>query len=108
MDNILCCANAQSMKYYFNEEDYGILPEEVKNSLKIALVNYCSDVGGVIVLAFDDELKLHIQAIDPIDEIGSELKIKDMQNTMQELFENLEEFAKRYEELSGDIGGGMF
>ena len=28
MDTVLCGANAQSMRWYFNEEDFGILPEE--------------------------------------------------------------------------------
>ena len=30
MDTVLCGANAQSMRWYFNEEDFGILPEKVK------------------------------------------------------------------------------
>ena len=99
MDSVLCCANAQSMKYYFNEEEYGILPDEVQDELKIALVNYCADVGGIIMLLFDDEHKLHIQVMDPIDEIGSELLVRRIQREKAELFEQLEEFARAYWEL---------
>lgn len=99
MDSVLCCANAQSMKYYFNEEEYGILPDEVQDELKIALVNYCADVGGIIMLLFDDEHKLHIQVMDPIDEIGSELLVRRIQREKAELFEQLEEFARAYGEL---------
>ncbi len=99
MDSVLCCANAQSMKYYFNEEEYGILPDEVQAELKIALVNYCADVGGIIMLVFDDEHKLHIQVMNPIDEIGSELLVRRIQRGKAELFKQLEEFARAYGEL---------
>ena len=30
MDRVLCGANAQSMKYYFNEEEFGKLPDTVR------------------------------------------------------------------------------
>ena len=104
MDSVLCCANAQSMKYYFNEDEYGILPDEVKDELKIMLVSYCADVGGIIMLSFNDENKLHIQVMNPIDEIGSELLIGRIQRENAELFEKLEEFADAYEILKADEG----
>lgn len=98
-DSILCCANAQSMKFYFNEDEYGILPEDIKKALKIAAVTYCSDAGGTLVFSFDAQHKLHLQAIDPIDEIGSDLLIRRMQRDMGELFEQLETFAAEYAKL---------
>ena len=96
MDNVLCGANAQSMRYYFNEDDFGILPEQIKKELKIICVSYCADVGGVITLSFDAEHHLHFQTIDPIDEIGTELKISRIRNDHQELFEQLEAFSKAF------------
>ena len=99
MDSVLCSANAQSMKYYYNEDEFGILPEEVKNTLKAILTGYCADVGGVIVLSFNDEYELAIQAIDPIDEIGSELLIKRIQIRYAELFEKLELFYREADKL---------
>ena len=48
---------------------------------------------------FDDEYKLHIQVMDPIDEIGSELLVRRIQREKAELFEQLEEFARAYGEL---------
>ena len=101
MDGVLCSANATSMMYYFNEEDFGILPREIKNMLKVLLVSYCADVGGIIILAFNEEYRLEIHTIDPIDEIGSELLIKRMQTENAELFGSLEEFAVAYAELAG-------
>ncbi|MBQ9420522.1 MAG: hypothetical protein IJU30_02030 [Lachnospiraceae bacterium] len=96
MDNVLCGANAQSMRYYFNEDDFGILPEQIKKELKIICVTYCADVGGAVTLSFDDAHHLHFQTIDPIDEIGSELKIRKLQNDYRELFEQLEEFSRTF------------
>ena len=87
------------MKYYFNEDEYGILPEDIKKALKIAAVSYCADAGGALVFSFDADHRLHLQAIDPIDEIGSDLLIKRMQRNMGELFEQLETFAAEYAKL---------
>ena len=100
MDNVLCSADSASMKYYFNEEQYGILPKAVKDELRICLVSYCADVGGIIILAFGSDYTLSISTIDPIDEIGSELLIKRMRRDKAELFEKLEEFARAYAELT--------
>lgn len=99
MDYVLACASAKNMKYYFNEDEYGILPEKVKAVLKSALVRYCSDVGGVIMLIFDEDYNLKIETISPVDEIGSELLVKSMQQDMRDLFEQLENFAKAYASL---------
>lgn len=96
MDTVLCGANAQSMRWYFNEDDFGILPEEIKKELKIICVGYCSDVGGAITLTYDQDHKLHIQTIDPIDEIGAELKIRQIQERNAELFEQLEAFSRAF------------
>ncbi len=94
MDRVLCGANAQSMRYYFNEEDFGLLPEEVRKELKLLCVSYCSDVGGALTLSFDDKHCLHLQTIDPIDEIGADLKIRKLQSEYRELFAQLEEFSR--------------
>ena len=96
MDTVLCGANAQSMRWYFNEEDFGILPEEVKKELKVICVSYCADVGGAITISYDQGHRLHLQTIDPIDEIGAELKIRRIQSDNAELFEQLEMFSKTF------------
>ena len=96
MDRVLCGANAQSMRYYFNEEEFGILPELVKEELKTICVSYCADVGGAVTLVYDDENRLHVQTISPIDEIGAELLIRRMQREHAELFDQLERFAEAF------------
>ena len=93
---VLCGANATNMKYYFNEEEFGILPSSVKDELKVLLVRYLSDVGGIITLQYDDNGKLEITTIEPIDEIGAELKVKELQKEQAELFSKLEEFYQAF------------
>ena len=93
---VLCGANATNMKYYFNEDEFGILPSSVKDELKVLLVRYLSDVGGIITLQYDDNGKLEITTIGPIDEIGAELKVKELQKEQAELFSKLEEFYQAF------------
>ena len=84
------------MKYFFNEEKYGILPSGVKDELKVILVKYCSDVGGTIVFSFSEDNKLLITTLEPIDDIGAEMKVKEMQKNNSELFAQLELFAENF------------
>ena len=93
---VLCGANASNMKFYFNEERYGILPKPVREELKKLCVLYCADVGGAIVLAFDASHHLKITTLEPIDEIGAELKIKSVQQEYAELFGMLEAFSRQF------------
>lgn len=106
MDSVLCAANASSMQFYFNNEDYGILPDEVKKELKVICVLFCADVGGIIVLRFTDKHKLEITVAKPIDEIGAELKIRKMQEEHQAFFAQLEAFSKEYDALRQQPNSG--
>ena len=94
MDNVLCAANSANMMFYFNEEHYGILPDEVKKELKRLCVLYCADVGGIITMGFSESHKLMITTLEPIDEIGAELKVRQMQREQAELFRQLEKFSE--------------
>lgn len=95
---VLCAASSYEQKYYLNPE-FESLPEAVKQELQIMCVLYTSDVGGVLLLVFDEngnlELKVeHNEGDFSFDEIGSVLKIKELQNTKEELFKSLEMFYK--------------
>lgn len=94
MDKVLCAANAQSMKYYFNEADFFKLPKTIQNELKVLCVSFCADVGGVLTMSFSDDGQLCLQTIAPIDEIGAELRIKKLQREQAELFAQLERFNR--------------
>ena len=95
---VLCAASSYEQKYYLNPE-FESLPEAVKQELQIMCVLYTADVGGVLLLVFDEngnlELKVeHNEGDFSFDEIGSLLKIKELQNTKEELFKSLEMFYK--------------
>ena len=95
---VLCAASAYEEKFYLNPE-FDALPESVKQELQIMCVLYTADVGGILMLVFDEdgnlELKVdHAENDFAFDEIGSVLKIKELQQTKRELFESLEMFFR--------------
>ena len=95
---VLCAASSYEQKYYLNPE-FESLPEAVKQELQSMCVLYTADVGGVLLLVFDEngnlELKVeHNEGDFSFDEIGSVLKIKELQDTKEELFKSLEMFYK--------------
>lgn len=95
---VLCASNFYEKKYFFNE-DFALLPTQVKDELKIMCVTFTEDIGGVLTLEFSNDGHLLIQvAFDEsdllFDEIGCELKIKQMRTEKKELFESLEEFNR--------------
>ena len=50
---VLCGASAYEKKFYLNEE-FNSLPERVKQELQIMCVLFTEDVGGVLLLEFDE------------------------------------------------------
>ena len=95
---VLCAASAYEEKFYLNPE-FSQLPESIQQELQIMCVLYTADVGGILMLVFDDagnlELKVEHNEDDfAFDEIGSVLKIKELQQTKRELFESLELFFR--------------
>ena len=88
---VLCAASAYERKFYLNPE-FNSLPEEVKQELQIMCVLYTADVGGILMVVYDEngnlELKVDHKEDDfTFDEIGSVLKIKELQKTKEELFD---------------------
>ena len=95
---VLCGANSYEEKYYFNP-DFDQLPEAVQEELKIMCVLYVHDVGGILTLVFDEDGELNFEVTaeegDPMfDDIGSHLKIKQLQREKEELLEALQMFYK--------------
>lgn len=94
----LCGASAYEKKFYLNEDFEG-LPESIKDELKIACVLFTEDVGGILTLEFDDDgsLQFVTNAAEEdllYDDIGSVLKIKQMQEEKKDLWESLELYYK--------------
>lgn len=95
---VLCAASAYDKKFYLNEAFQGI-PQSVKDELKIMCVLFTEDVGGILELVFneDGELEFRTSADDGdylYDDIGSVLKVKELQRSKTELLESMEVFYK--------------
>lgn len=95
---VLCAASAYNEKFYFND-DFAALPDSIKDELKILCVLYTQDVGGVLSLEFDEDgnLNFHTEAASDdfsYDEIGSVLKIREIQRNKKELLESLEMYYR--------------
>lgn len=91
---VLCGANSYEEKYYLNP-DFEQLPASIKDELKIMCVLYVHDVGGILTLVYEDDGELCFEVTskdaDPMfDEIGSRLKIKELQKEKQELLQALQ------------------
>ena len=91
---VLCGANSYERKFYLNP-DFESLPESIKEDLKVMCVMFTEDVGGVLTLVFEEngELCFEVTADENdffFDEIGSHLKIKELQRTKEELLEALQ------------------
>lgn len=104
---VLCAASAYEEKFYLNE-DFALLPESIKQELQIISVLFTADVGGVLVMAFDAggnlQLRVEVDEGDILfDEIGSGLKIKQLRQEREELFESLEMYYRVF--FLGDMTG---
>ena len=95
---VLCGANSYEEKYYLNP-DFEALPETIKNELKIMCVLYTEEIGGVLALKYEEDGTLIFEVSSEendflYDEIGSRLKIKQLQRTKEELLRSLELYYK--------------
>jgi len=95
---VLCASSAYEKKFWLNE-DFKALPESIKQELKIMCVLFTEDIGGILSLEFEEDGTL-IMRIDSeesdylYDEIGSALKIKQLQREKTELLEAVELYYK--------------
>ena len=106
---VLCGSSAYTKKFYINEDFYN-LPDQIKNELKILCVLYTEDVGGTLQLIFDEGGRLIFRTESAeddymYDEIGSVLKVKELQREKAELLEQLQVYYRyvflgEYEEES--------
>ena len=103
---VLCGANSYEEKYYLNP-DFESLPDSIKDELKIMCVLYVSDVGSILTLVYEEDGELCFevtsQEFDPMfDDIGSRLKIKQLQREKQDLLQALQLYYKVFF-LGGEV-----
>ena len=98
---VLCASSAYNQKYFFNEDDFGGLPEEIKEEIKALAVMFTKEVGGLFTILFSDEGELILRPEryeDDIlyDEIGCGLKAHQLEHQNKELWEQLEAYYKAF------------
>ena len=94
INSVFCGANAYEKKYYFNEEQFKMIPESIKEELHIICVLFTEEVGGVFTIAFEEDgnVVMETNADDDdiyYDEVSSGLLIAEIRRSRQELFESL-------------------
>ena len=97
-DRVLCGANSYEKKFYLNDK-FKNLPEQVRQELQIMCVMFTEEVGGTLVLEYDEDgfLQLITDADEEdilYDEISSGLKIHQIQMEKRELLEALEMYYR--------------
>lgn len=105
---VLCGANSYEMKYYFNQQFDGI-PESIQEELHILCVLFTEEVGGVFVIAFEEDgnVVLETNADDDdiyYDEISSGLMVSEVRRKRRELFESLSLYYRVFI-LKEDVSG---
>lgn len=104
---LLCGADSYRHKVIFNPEFEG-LPKEVQDELKDICLDFAQDIGGIIAMAFTPEGVLGIfvstkEGDMTFDNIGCDLKIKEIQREKEELMESLESYFRVFF-LGEDLG----
>lgn len=97
---VLCASSAYNKKFWMND-DFKMLPEQIKQELKIMCVLYTEDIGGILSLEFEEDGTLVFQVSSEdadylYDDIGSVLKVKQLQRDKAELLEALELYYKAF------------
>lgn len=111
-DNVVLCGSTSYEKKFWLNEDFKMLPEQIKQELKIMCVLFTEDIGGILTLEFEEDgaliFKVDSEEGDYLyDDIGSILKIKQLQRDKSELLEALELYYKVFflgEDASGLLG----
>lgn len=107
---VLCAANAYTRKFYLNDYFDG-LPDSVKDDLKILCSLFVEEISGILTLVFDEDGTLLFEVTSNeddffFDEIGSALKVKELQREKADFFESLETYYKVFvlgEEYDGEL-----
>ena len=101
---VLCGASAYQKKFYMNQ-NFKNLPDSIQDELKIMCVLFTEDIGGILELVFTEDGSLEFRTScnegDLLyDDIGSGLKIRELQRTKEDLLRGLELY---YKMLTGQL-----
>ena len=91
---VMCAASAYEQKYYLDPA-FERLPEDVRKELQIICVLFVEEIGGILIMEFDEEGNLQFRTESKesdynYDEIGAALMIKEIRKNRLQLLEQLE------------------
>lgn len=96
---IIAVSNSYISKFYM-DKIIDNLPQELKDGIKIMLVNLTEKNGGIVEAIYDDKetriyFKSYCSSDDYLyDDIGANLSIKKFEKDNRELFENIALYCK--------------
>lgn len=93
MSKIIAAASYENQKYFF-EPEFGGLPEEIKNEIRIICVVMAQRLGCSFIMGFKDTGDVYFEIVKPeaaydFDDIGADLEIKSLLKEKEELIKAL-------------------
>ena len=98
-ETIIAVSNSYISKYYLDER-LNILPKELKDGIKILMVSFTEENGGILEMRYNDTLTsifLFSYKDDNdflYDDIAAGMKMQKLEKESEELFNNLAIFCK--------------
>lgn len=91
---VLCASSTYTQKYYLNP-DFNNLPQQIQEELQVACILFTEQISCVFQIEYNEDGSLEFVVIPEkddfaFDEIGSGLKIKELQMSKRDLWETLE------------------
>ena len=103
---VLCAASAYERKFYLNPE-FNSLPEEVKQELQIMCVLYTADVGGILMVVYDENGNLELKVDHKEDDFTFDEEKTAMIFDTHAHYDDEQFDADREALLSGMKAGGV-
>lgn len=96
---VLCGANAYEEKYYYNEAQFGAIPESIKDELRIICVLFTQEVGGIFTIVFEEDGSISFETQKDeeditYDDVSCGLLISEIRRNRLELLEELQLFYR--------------
>ena len=92
--HVLAAASFYNKSYFFNDLEFGGLPQNIQKDVQILLVSACEYTGGVIVLGFTSDGEAFLEAsANPddfdYDEIGAKYHVNNILKREETLLQSL-------------------
>ena len=92
-------SNSYIKKYYLDNR-LEVLPKEIKNEVKKELMKFTEEVGGIILVMYDNidsKIFFRVAKVDDdigFDEINANYKLSKLERENAETFDQIAEFCK--------------